>query len=987
MGAWKVREPAPFSLIETMQDVEIQEALSQVPRFLEAIGRGGEKVAFTAYGGNGGNWHLRVLGDGSAGMVGVDRHTLAELAEHGRKAAEGAGHQLGFYCARPVDDFEGGSRTSQISEVPCLKVEFDTCSIEDQLRIYREFEKCYGVRFTLVETGGKSVHAYLRLDRAVAVDRYRMLCEAFHAKIEETAAGLDLYSQADENVARPAQTMRLPGAVHRKTGKVARVLQFGEVCSLENIKLDEAALSEHRKSSAKQVAIARISQEDLVLGYGGDEGLNLLRSAASVWPVRVVGEGTYGDVLPLIAAMNNALGADMAAQVLFYAGHNDCNGQHSQEGLWEWCASFHADPERSSQSKGFILGRAESRYGWKMPEVSSNSLQIKVTEPVETEDELRVKAPQGGGLYNPGTGFGKSQVIVVEHTSEVCLAAKMKRGDSTKLYATVCTPRRTINSQLARETNGVNVSDKENALKAGRLHNLLITCPQSLGNPKKAPIHNEFWGAQHVTGADGERYELGWGMNAAAIFVVDEIRQTLEMLALGKTGEDELFATPARRKECLMGLLTSMHRAVHCYAMDAQMGTVEQRLWKSLREGRPDADRVVGPSRPRAKDRTFRWTNSQSQWKSYLWQAVANQARTKPVLAIVASCGDVKSRGGKLSAHGLAGMLRERNHGLNVVVIKGDNKEEAAVQRVLSGDVEGVDVVIGSPAIQSGFSFINVFHPQVFVAGGATMPPNVTGGQAGRRERTATECIAYLPRYEFSTSLPFATADRKANEAQVRAEHERRGEPVNEVLLELQLDLAERMINELALFTETTLGYANLDGWNTEELPEIKPLSKVKAPVPAPKTDKKTVRWDSLGYIHQEFISCLLGLQSLTDLADKESQHVKGGMGADLVAANAPELVELLLRSGFVHLCDGQPRLKDDPMLLSCGLLLQSLEAQDILIKSGLLSWRKSRSEDPAGNACKVIGSLAKQLGGYGERCGKKRSKYVVCLPHPEGCP
>lgn len=968
-----------------MGEISTTEALNQVPRFLDAIGRGGEQIAFTAYGGNGGNWHFVRRKDGSAGTVDSNAASLTRLKLHGERAKDAAGHQLGFYCARPLPGSVGGSRNDQILDVPCLKVEFDTCSIKDQLAIYREYENCYGVKLTLVSTGSKSIHGYLRLETPIELSKYRFVCETFHQQLEEIAARFEIIALTDKNVARPAQAMRLPGAVHSKTGKVAHVIQFGDTTTLEQIEIDDELVNQVRQENARKNALAATCSDDQVLGYLGDEGHAILRSAVSAWPVRVVGQGTYGEVLPLVAAMTRAVGSERAAQILFDAGHNDADGKNSLEGLRRWCRSFDEAPGRSDESKAFILRRAEQRYGWKIPGINPSSLRLRVTARANNEKELGDQAAQGGGLCNCPTGMGKTKKIAVELISEHCLEAVLRHGNKTKLYASICTPRRTINRQLQADTNGINASIDENISKKGRLPNLIITCPQNLGNPRKAPAANTVWGAQWIQKCSGERVNLGWGANALAYFAVDEFRQILEMLALGKTGRGMLFETSAERYRCFKAFLTTIHRAVHCYAMDAQMGAVEQRLWQALRAGRPDADRVIGVTVPQPKNRTFRWTNDQKTWKSHLARVVRDPDRTLPVLAIVAACGDIASRGGKLSAHGLSGLLRDLDPSLKIVVITRDTKDDADALAVLAADLSGVDVVIGSPALQSGFSFVGKFHPTVFVAGGATMPPNVAGGQAGRRERTATECIAYLPRYELNTSLPFAWAGRDEHETLLRAEHKKRQEPIDELILQLQLDLAERQITELALFTETTLAYADLDGWATEPLPEIAPLRQQKSTFPPRKIEKKCLAWQELGIIHQAFLSCLYGTNTLENLADIEDRFVKAGFGVDLVAANAPELAELLLRSGFVSLCDGVPRSKIDEKLVSCGKKLLTPKAEKILTKSSLLSWRKTRAKDPANNALKTVGALAKQLGGYGLLCGKGRNSYSLHLPTPMG--
>ena len=90
-----------------------------------------------------------------------------------------------------------------------------------------------------------------------------------------------------------------------------------------------------------------------------------------------------------------------------------------------------------------------------------------------------------------------------------------------------------------------------------------------------------------------------------------------------------------------------------------------------------------------------------------------------------------------------------------VLIIDSVNKDGTDQRKVLSGDVDGWDLVICTPVAQSGFSWIEKFHEVGFIVGGETLPPNIVGGQAGRRERTLKRCIAYLPETVIDRTLPF----------------------------------------------------------------------------------------------------------------------------------------------------------------------------------------------------------------------------------------
>ena len=125
----------------------------------------------------------------------------------------------------------------------------------------------------------------------------------------------------------------------------------------------------------------------------------------------------------------------------------------------------------------------------------------------------------------------------------------------------------------------------------------------------------------------------------------------------------------------------------------------------------------------------------------------------------------------------------------------------------------------------------------------------------------------------------------------------------------------------------------------------------------------------------------LKGLLTVEEIAARERESNSGGL-IDLVGANAHKVVDLLLRSGLPQLCDGTPRLKDDPDVIACGLMLQTSEALEIFKRSSALKVRASRSKEKTSNAVKAIGVIVNQLGGiWDSRCGKGRSKVRGELP------
>ena len=129
---------------------------------------------------------------------------------------------------------------------------------------------------------------------------------------------------------------------------------------------------------------------------------------------------------------------------------------------------------------------------------------------------------------------------------------------------------------------------------------------------------------------------------------------------------------------------------------------------------------------------------------------------------------------------------------------------------------------------------MGVFAETVFVAGGRTLPPNICGGQAGRRERTATICVAYIPKTAWDRSLPLMGREVAAIREELRQAREH---AVNqaiasgweiELLERVYVLAAQRQIEELALFRDYTLHYAAVDGWATEELAAVEPLPRLK---------------------------------------------------------------------------------------------------------------------------------------------------------------
>ncbi|MBD1193072.1 hypothetical protein [Vulcanococcus sp. Clear-D1] len=162
-----------------------EKSLHSVPLFLEkAAGFSpSDPVVVTFYGGNGSRhlrWRSRNQGGGAQPVV-WSNSIYEEVAS--RLGAElRDGRQLGFIAAY------GGSKKNQITHLNALRAEIDLPdSHELQRQVYAAVEQRYGIRFTLLETGGKSIHAWIPLTTPIAADQYRSTSAMWHELIVEVA--------------------------------------------------------------------------------------------------------------------------------------------------------------------------------------------------------------------------------------------------------------------------------------------------------------------------------------------------------------------------------------------------------------------------------------------------------------------------------------------------------------------------------------------------------------------------------------------------------------------------------------------------------------------------------------------------------------------------------------------------------------------------------------------------------------------------------
>jgi hypothetical protein len=1001
-----------------MDPARVSEALQTVPRFLElAAGfREGDPVVVTFYGGkdgSGGSHHLRRRqpDEGSGALPVVWDEALSREVEARLLPELDGGRQLGFVAG------VGGSKRAQITHIYGLRAEIDLEDTHDlQRQVYAAVEERYGIRFTLLDTGGKSLHAWIAAAAAIPVDQYRETSERWHALIVETAqkAGLDLPKEPDKACHQPTQVMRLPGAVHRKSEKVAEVIQWGDgpvalvALGLDWPQVEEWAKRMEAPKKVAQQAFARSCEAGQFLGLSGDARIDELVSLARAVPVRVPGGGTYDTVLKLVGALSRALGSEEAAQVLHRAEHLDKEGRPSLEGLRQWCGTFDLDPEGAADHLAWLAAWAEREHGWQRPVLQLRGV-LEPTELVEPTPAAISEAlwSMGAGMVVCRTGSGKTEgaCAYVDRLADNWVGAKRK------FSAVAITPRRTINSQLAPQLRAVNVSGQKSGRgdpfsQPGTKPDRYVCCLPSLGNPSKRNGGPETWGVFWTYGDTGRPQVLTGQGAMAVVLILDEVRQMVTDLLLSASGPGTMWETPAERWRSGVALVRSIDHAAVVLAMDAQAGEPERELLRGINRG--EAERVLGC--PTAKPtRVMRWTSQQSRWRDcLLGHANARSATDKPLLVVTGAKGKDGEGQRGLSARGLRDALLEALPGIRVLVIDAESKDSEAARRVLWGEVEGWDVVICTPVAQSGVSWVGAFAATVFVAGGRTLPPNICGGQAGRRERTATTCVAYVPKTTWDRSLPLWGQEVKAIRAELSQAREQAADLAIasgweiELLERVYVLAAQRQIEELALFRDYTLHYAAVDGWATEELAAVEPLPRAKGAGGIREKRSKPVPYSELDP-WRELLVRSLRLQAVG--AEREVAQVQaealaasnqakvGSAGADLLSANLAEVQELLLSAGLGRLCDSQLRSAEDPLVQEAVTAIRTPEGRRILRAATWLGVDLQAERKPKGgqqkkpDPVKTINALVDKLGGVqlSERkqvSGGRVRLYGWQLPH-----
>lgn len=971
-------------------------SLNTVARFLyQAAGFApSEPVVITFYGGAGSDhlrWQSKINGGGARPIVwetSVRDEVASQLHDQLKK-----GRQLGFIAAH------GGSKKDQITHVNALRAEIDLPDSKDlQKQVYAAVEKYYGIKFTLLDTGGKSLHAWVPLNESIQAGRYKETSTLWHENITQITkeVGLELPERAfDPACHRPTQVMRLPGSIHLKTGRIAEVIQWGDgPVSLEDLGLGWPQVEEWAKRKEKpkrliQKAIASQCQPGVFMGLAGDARLDELVSLARSVPVRIPGTGSYGTVLSLVMSLSQALGPEEAAQILHRAEHQDKQGRRSLDGLKQWCGTFEHQPERAEEQLSWLATWAERKHGWKRP-ILIMTMALEPTKLVMPNSDAICDAlfKHGGALVVCQTGTGKSEGACgyVERISKDWAKAR------DEFSAVMITPRRTINGQFAQKLSAVNVSGKltgkgDPYCQPGTQPNRYVCCLQSLGNPIKRNGQQKVWGEYQSLGDAGSRPVPTGRGTIATVLILDEFRQILTDLLLSPSGPGTLWEKPADRWKTGIALVRSISCAGVILAMDAQAGEPERELLRAI--GRSEGGRVLGCPTT-VPTRKMSWTSDKKRWRDCLiGHAKARSETDKPLLVVTGTKGiDGQGQRG-LSARAIRKALRSEIPEISILIIDAESKDSEAAQRVLHGDVNGWDVVICTPVAQSGVSWVGVFDTTVYVAGGRTLPPNICGGQAGRRERTATTCVAYVPKTTWDRSLPvWGREEDTIRDELTQARVQAADLPIScgreiELLERIYVMAARRQIEELALFSDYTLHYAKIDGWALEELAEVVPLTRPRGAEGIRQKRAEPLAYNELD-LWRELLVRSLRLQASG--AEREVAETKvaalratekrkeGSAGADLLSANLSDVQNLLLASGLGHLCDGSFRPADDPEVKAVAQALRTSKAARVLRNANWLQINlKGNGERPS----RTIGTVVKSLGGITEtrKTGPRREQ------------
>lgn len=934
--------------LSSLQVSALAAAVETIPLFLESVGLIDEPTVFTWYGGERGSIHFERTEAGATPIPWSDAVRDRILRE--TEQMHSTGRQLGFVSVR------GGSKNVQLTSGSALRAESDTMSIDDQFRIVEAFAARHGVEPTVLRTGGKSLHIWLRIAEPIAAENYTIASRAFFRLLQEAASSIGLGAvEFDDAMSRPHQPARLPGAVHAKTGAVAEVAIWGGAAAVSlaalGIDLERERATQTPPPSARARALAEVSSAGF-LGYVGNAEIDHLIRLAVCFPIRQPGAGTYAVVEPLVGALSRAYGAEIAATVLHQAGHVGKHGQAGIEGLRAWAESYAFDREGGMRGLAYLAGVASREYGYSRPLVRFE----------ETPGEVQAVDPammlplmlEGGGTFRAATGAGKTEAAAQ------AVRVMAEQWADGPLAVTVVTPRRALNLAAAHAFGAANVSGSRGPtalmpllLSGVTLPGRHACCIQSLGRASKS-------NGIPINGRGGSNW-VDWGDVRGAhsgVLALDEFRQVVESVTLARAEEGGMW-TPQSRIQSFQALLLTMRHAGVIWALDAQAGEPERQLLLAAGRAQEANNIITTPGRPR--EGVYRWTGSIPTFRRALVDVVTGP-REKPVLAIVGGKGVDGDEGQGINARDLRAAVLGACPGARVKILDAESVVGEEARAILRGiGTEAWDLVIGTGVIQSGVSWVGLFHPTVFVAGGPTLPPPIAGSQAVNRERTASDAIAYLPEVVPLRGLEEGTAE----EIEARFREERLSGagaevagagPVVEVFERIAALYHARAYREAVLYRDHAIEYARRDGW--EVLPLEEGASKGTRKQQRRRAEALGV--EALGdwarWLHER----LQGLEG-TYYRERWEAHVRGAVGLDLLG-NPEAVWAHLVASGLPALCDGEWHPAEE--VAAVGALLGTADGRRLLGQAEpwlgtTLRPGKGGTAQPA----RAVGSVLKAVG------------------------
>lgn len=942
--------------LSSLQVSALAAAVETIPPFLESVGLIDEPTVFTWYGGSGGSVHFSKTDDGATPLPWSDGIRDRILAESERMSC--TGRQLGFVAVR------GGSRKAQLTTGSALRAESDTLSIVDQWKVVEAFEARHVCQLTVLSTGGKSLHIWLRVADLIAAEDYTVASRAFFRLLQEAAAGAGLgVVEFDDAMSRPTQPARLPGAVHTRTGAVAEVSRWGGAVAVPlldlGIDIERERATQTPPPSARTRAFADVSSAGF-LGYVGDAEIDCLIHLAVCFPIRQPGGGTYAVVEPLVGALSRAYEPQVAAMVLHRAGHVGKNGDAGLEALRAWAETYSYDREAGIRGLAYLAGKASREYGYSRPVIrfADPEGEAQAVEPAQ----LLPMMLAGGGTFRAATGAGKTVAAAA------AVKAMAEQWTDGPLAVTIVTPRKALNLAAAYAFGAANVSGSRGPTAQMPLLLSGVTqpgrhacCIQSLGRSSKGngvPI-NTRGGNNWIERTKGPDESVAVRGAHSHVLILDEVRQIVESVTLARA-EDGGMWTPQSRIEAFQALFLTLRHAGVIWALDAQAGEPERQLLLAAGRAREANNIITTPGRPR--EGAYRWTGSIPTFRRALCDVVRSP-RERPVLAVVGAKGTEGDEEGEgTNARDLRAAVLEACPGARVKILDAESIGDDESLAILQGiGLEAWDLVIGTGVIQTGVSWVGLFHPTVFVAGGPTMAPPIAGSQAVNRERTASNAIAYLPEtvplrgLEGGTAVEIETRFREERTAGAGSAVAGAGAIV-ETFEKIAAAYHARAYWEAVLYRDQALDYARRDGWQVEALEE----AGSKGTRGQQRRRVEALGIEALGQWPRWICERLQGLEG-TFYRQRWEAYVSGAVGLDLLG-NPEAVWAHLAAAGLPGLCDGEWHPAKE--VAAVGGLLGTAEGRALFAQAeGWLGTTLRPGKASAAQPARAVGSILKAVG------------------------